>query len=43
MTGGSDYHLDEGERAAMKNVYAYFKVESRYLAGINKIIGTAQA
>lgn len=39
MTGGSDYHLDEGGAAAIKNIYAYFKVESKYLNDINKIIG----
>jgi len=38
-TGGSDYHLDESETAAIKNVYSYFRIEDRYLTGINKIIG----
>ena len=38
MTGGSDYHLDEGGTAAIKNVYAYFRIDSKNLAGLNKII-----
>ena len=39
MTGGSDYHLDEGGEVAIKNVYAYFKIEPKYLTGLDKIIG----
>jgi len=39
MTGGSDYHLNEGNMATVKNVYAYFRVEPKYLTGIDKIIG----
>ncbi|MDD4901400.1 MAG: PHP domain-containing protein [Patescibacteria group bacterium] len=39
MTGGSDYHLDENAPATIKNVYSYFRVEAKYLAGVNKIIG----
>ncbi len=39
MTGSSDYHLDEGGATTIKNAYAYFRVESKYLNGINKIIG----
>ncbi|MDO8668270.1 MAG: PHP domain-containing protein [bacterium] len=39
MTGGSDYHLNEGGNATIQNVYAYFKIEPKYLTGINKIIG----
>lgn len=39
MTGGTDYHLDEGGGAAVQNVYSYFKIEPKYLIGINKIIG----
>lgn len=39
MTGGSDYHQDELGDAAIKNVYAYFKIYSECLPGVNKIIG----
>lgn len=39
MTGGSDYHLDEKAPATIKNVYAYFRIDAKYLNGINKIIG----
>lgn len=39
MTGGSDYHLDEGGAAAVKNVYSYFRIKAEYLTGIKKIIG----
>lgn len=38
MTGGSDYHLDEGGAVAIKNVYAYFRINPKHLTGINKII-----
>ena len=39
MTGGSDYHLDEAAPATIKNVYSYFRVETKYLIGVDKIIG----
>lgn len=39
MTGGSDYHQDEPGEAPIKNTYAYFKIDSERLPGINKIIG----
>ncbi|OGF24049.1 hypothetical protein A3H66_00505 [Candidatus Falkowbacteria bacterium RIFCSPLOWO2_02_FULL_45_21] len=39
MTGGSNYHLDQAEAAAIKNVYSYFRIEPKYLVGVNKIIG----
>jgi hypothetical protein len=39
MTGGSDYHHDEPGAMTLKNTYAYFKIDAKYLAGINKIIG----
>jgi 3',5'-nucleoside bisphosphate phosphatase len=39
MTGGSDYHFDEPEKVNIKNVYSYFKIDSKYLSGIEKIIG----
>lgn len=38
-TGGSDYHKDEGFTAPIQNCYAYFKIDSKYLLGIEKIIG----
>lgn len=38
MTGGSDYHLNESGTASIKNVYAYFRIEPKYLAGVDKII-----
>ncbi|MBU0722542.1 PHP domain-containing protein [Patescibacteria group bacterium] len=39
MTGGSDYHKNEPGEVAIKNAYAYFKINSKYLEGIDKIIG----
>jgi predicted metal-dependent phosphoesterase TrpH len=38
-TGGTDYHKDERVGALIQNCYAYFKVDSRHLYGIEKIIG----
>jgi predicted metal-dependent phosphoesterase TrpH len=38
-TGGSDFHCFEGDRTLIKNSWQYFKINSRYLRGINKIIG----
>jgi predicted metal-dependent phosphoesterase TrpH len=38
-TGGSDYHKDEGFTAPIQNCYAFFKVDSQYLTGVEKIIG----
>ena len=39
MTGGSDYHQNEPGEVAIKNAYAYFKIDSNDLTGIKKIIG----
>ncbi len=38
-TGGSDFHREEGGRAPVQNAYSYFKVDSCFLSGFNKIIG----
>jgi len=39
MTGGSDYHQNEPGEVAIRNAYAYFKIDSNNLTGIKKIIG----
>ena len=38
-TGGSDFHRHERGRGKIKNCYDYFKIDSKYLRGVNKIIG----
>jgi 3',5'-nucleoside bisphosphate phosphatase len=38
-TGGSDFHRHEGENFPLRNSWQYFKIDSKYLKGINKIIG----
>lgn len=38
-TGGSDFHRHEGEGFALQNSWQYFKVDSKYLRKVNKIIG----
>ncbi len=38
-TGGSDFHRFEGKQALIQNSWQYFKIDSKYLRGINKIIG----
>lgn len=38
-TGGTDYHKDEGFTAPIQNCYSYFKIDSKYLLGVEKIIG----
>lgn len=38
-TGGSDFHCFEGDRTLIKNSWQYFKIDSRYLKGIRKIVG----
>lgn len=38
-TGGSDFHKDEGFLAPIQNCYAYFQIDSKYLTGVDKIIG----
>ncbi len=37
-TGGSDYHRSEGDRALLQNSLEYFKIDSKYLRNINKVI-----
>lgn len=39
MTGGSDFHLFEGEKRPTQNSWNYFKIDSKFLKGLNKIIG----
>ena len=39
MTGGSDFHRLEAGRVNLKSCFNYFKVDTKYLTGINKIIG----
>ena len=38
-TGGSDFHRQERESLPIQNSWQYFKVDSKYLRKINKIIG----
>lgn len=38
-TGGSDFHRHEGENYPIQNSFQYFKIDSKYLRKINKIIG----
>ncbi len=38
-TGGSDFHLHEGDSAPIQNSWDYYKIESKFLRGIEKIIG----
>ncbi|MEA3463920.1 MAG: PHP domain-containing protein [Patescibacteria group bacterium] len=37
-TGGSDFHRHERGSVKIKNCYDYFKVDSKYLRGVDKII-----
>ena len=37
-TGGSDFHRHERGKVSIKNCYDYFKVDSKYLKGVDKII-----
>jgi len=37
--GGSDFHRHEGDNYPLQNSWDYFKIESKYLRGIKKIIG----
>ena len=39
QTGGSDFHRRERGKTNIKNCYDYFKIDSKYLKGIKKIIG----
>ncbi len=38
-TGGSDFHRNEGDRCLVQNSWDYYKIDSKYLKGIKKIIG----
>ncbi|MCK5416266.1 PHP domain-containing protein [Candidatus Parcubacteria bacterium] len=38
MTGGSDYHKSEGQHALLQNSWDYFKIDSKFLKGVSKII-----
>lgn len=38
-TGGSDFHRHEGRNQLIQNSSQYFKIDSKYLKGIDKIIG----
>jgi len=38
-TGGSDFHRHEGDKYSLQNSWQYFKIDSKYLKGIEKIIG----
>lgn len=38
-TGGSDFHTHEGDNYLIQNSWQYFKVDSKNLRGIKKIIG----
>jgi len=38
-TGGSDFHRHEGGKHLLQNSWQYFKIDSKYLKGIKKIIG----
>lgn len=37
-TGGSDFHRYEGHNHPIQHAWQYFKIQSKYLKGINKII-----
>jgi 3',5'-nucleoside bisphosphate phosphatase len=38
-TGGSDFHRYEGNSYPIQHAWQYFKIESAYLKGVNKVIG----
>ncbi|MDD5291542.1 MAG: PHP domain-containing protein [Patescibacteria group bacterium] len=38
-TGGSDFHRHERDKLPVQNSWNYFKVDSKYLRGVKKIIG----
>jgi hypothetical protein len=38
-TGGSDFHLNEGGKWPLQNSWQYFKIDSKYLRGVEKITG----
>jgi predicted metal-dependent phosphoesterase TrpH len=38
-SGGSDFHRHERDHYLIQNSSAYFTIDSKYLKGVNKIIG----
>lgn len=38
MTGGSDFHRYEGSESPLRDSWDYFKIDSKHLAGVEKII-----
>jgi len=38
-TGGSDFHRFEGDKYPLQSAFDYFKIDAKYLRGVNKIIG----
>jgi predicted metal-dependent phosphoesterase TrpH len=38
-TGGSDFHRSEGSKYLLQDSWDYYKIDSKYLKGIKKIIG----
>jgi len=38
-TGGSDFHIFEGNRAKIQDSWDYFNIDSSYLRKIEKVIG----
>jgi len=38
-SGGSDFHLRESNNCPLQNSWDYFKIDSRFLPGVEKIIG----
>lgn len=41
QTGGTDFHKSEAMGGLIQNCYDYFKIDSKYLEGVEKIIGKA--
>ena len=39
MSGGSDYHISEGGNSFIQNSWQYYKIDSKLLKGVEKIIG----
>jgi len=39
MTGGSDFHMAENSSQLIRNSWDYFKIDSKFLKGVGKIIG----
>jgi predicted metal-dependent phosphoesterase TrpH len=38
-TGGSDFHRSEGVKYPLQNSWDYYKIDAKYLKGVEKIIG----